>query len=61
MRKRNDMISTVDLDAQDLRGISVAIAMSNSRSRVTPNLGAVEDGAAGMLPDSTKTTVRPDK
>ena len=55
------MISTVDLDAQDLRGISVAIAMSNRRSRVTPNLGAVEDGTAGMLPDSTRTTVRPDK
>jgi hypothetical protein len=45
------MISIVDLDAEDL----------DCRSRVTRDPSAVEDGAAGMLPDSISIMVRPDK
>jgi hypothetical protein len=61
MRKRNDMIFIVGLDAEDLEGMATAIAMSNCRSRVTRDPGAVEDGAGGMLPDSISIMVRPDE
>jgi hypothetical protein len=55
------MISIVNLDAEDLRGMAVAIAISNCTSMVTRDPGAVEDGAAGMLPDSISIMVRPDR
>jgi hypothetical protein len=55
------MISTIDLDAEDSKGMVIAIAMSNCRSTVTRNAGAVEDGAAGVLPDSISIMVRPDR
>jgi hypothetical protein len=55
------MISIIDLDAEDLKGMATAIAMSTRRSAVIRDLGAVEDGAAAMLPDSLVIMVRPDK
>jgi hypothetical protein len=55
------MISIIDLDVEDLEVIAVAIKMSNRRSTATRDLGAVGDGAAGMLPDSMSTMVRPDR
>jgi hypothetical protein len=55
------MISIVDLHAEDLEMMGIAIAMSNCRSRVTRDSGAAEDGAAGMLFTSPGIIVRPDK
>jgi len=55
------MISIIDLDAEDLKEMAAAIAMSNRRSAVIRDLGAVEDGAAAMLPVSLGIVIRPDK
>jgi hypothetical protein len=55
------MICVIKLDAQDLRGMAVAIAMPNRRSRVTRDIGPVEDEAAGMLSDSISTMIRPER
>ncbi len=55
------MISIIDLDVEDLEVIAIAIAMSNRRSTLTRDLSAVEDRAAGMLPNSMSIMVRPDR
>lgn len=55
------MISMVDLHAGDLEGMATAIAMLNRRSRMTRHPGAVEDEAAGILPDPTSIMVQSDR
>jgi hypothetical protein len=51
----------VDLYAGDLEGMATAIAMFNCISRVTRHLDAVEDEAAGILPDPTSIIVQSDR
>jgi hypothetical protein len=55
------MITIIDLDAEDLEGIVVAIAMSNRRSPVTEDPGAADDGTVGMLPSLISIMGRPDR
>lgn len=54
------MISTVDVGAQDLRGMAIAIMMSHCRSMVTRDGGPAEDRGAGTLSDSMSIMVRLD-
>lgn len=55
------MISTVDLDAEDLEGVAGAIAMPNCRPTVTQGPSAVGDATVGMLPYSVNIVIRSDK
>ena len=55
------MICIIDLDAEDSEWMVGLVSMPNCISMVTRDLGALEDRAARILPDSISTIVRPDR
>jgi hypothetical protein len=61
MRKTNDMISIIDLDAEGLRGMGAAITMANCGLMVTRDRGPAEDEAAGTPSVSLGIMIRPHK